>query len=222
MESPSLEAVCVRLNHLERENRILKRAGVVLSFAFIAWVVLGSGFVKPAGQVVAERFILKDSSGQVRAHLSTKSDGSPELALFGQKGSRVVSLNASADDTGSLDYFDKGDVRVSLSSTPGGSAVLNFMDRNGKSASGMYMWPDSSTGVGFRSGDRSVYMKVAADGSSRLSFFDKDGKEIDGIGDPASVAGTGAAAGIPGRSQLSAGGGTPDSLGSRSRTLLVP
>ncbi len=165
----------------------------------MSWVVLGTGLVRPLKQVSAERFVVKDGKGQVRAGLSLKIDGSPELAMFDGGGRRLVSLQTAADDSGSLQFFDHDDLRVSMGSTPGGPSVLNFMDRRGASTMGFYLWPDNSTGLGFSGGGRNVQMRIGPDGASRLSFTDRNGGEIAGVGVPPprpSLAGAGAG-GVP-------------------------
>jgi hypothetical protein len=182
MDQLGLDTLNLRLERLERENIRLKKAGAVFVVALAAWVVLGSGFVRPVKQLVAERFVLKDPQGVVRAHLASKKDGSPELALFDAKGNRRVTMNSTADNTSSIDFHDKGEVRLSMSTSSDGASVLSFLDRNHATASGLYMWPDSTTGIGFRANNQGISMKIGPDGTSRLAITDKDGHEIEGMG----------------------------------------
>jgi hypothetical protein len=95
-----------RLDRLERENRRLKRAGVVV-LALIGAVVL-MGHVVGEKVIEAERFVLLDSSGQPRAVLAVAKSGSG-LYLYDEKGKlRAGLVGGTADGTGLRVYDQKG------------------------------------------------------------------------------------------------------------------
>ena len=78
--TPALHVLVARLEALENANRRLRRGGVVavlLASALVLTGALPSGNTRVA--VEAERFVLRDASGRVRAALGLRGDGSPSL-----------------------------------------------------------------------------------------------------------------------------------------------
>ncbi len=74
MNKPTIETLARRLDRVERENRWLKRAGLV-ALAVIAAVVL-VGQAMPKSRIVeAAKFVLTDANGKVRAVLGQESGG---------------------------------------------------------------------------------------------------------------------------------------------------
>src|SRR5438105_10280153 len=114
MDCEQLEAISSRLNNLERENTLLKRAGIISALGLVSWIVLGSGLVKPRKQVVAEEFVLKDRQGTVRARLNTDRNGSPGLALLDRNGKEMIHMRTSEDQVAALDFYDQGKLRMTM------------------------------------------------------------------------------------------------------------
>ena len=110
-------AVLHRLDRLERQNRRLERAVLVAMAAVGALVLMGlAGPQKgdaSAQTVKAQKIILRDSRGKIRASLGASEAGG-ELVLYGPDG----------------------DARVQLFNEPHGSA-LKFIDRAGKLRAGL-------------------------------------------------------------------------------------
>lgn len=78
-------SVLERLAKLERQNRRFKRAGLVAMVLAGATLLLGQA--TPQWKVEAERFVLKDADGKVRAELGMAGHG-PLLALYDEDGAR--------------------------------------------------------------------------------------------------------------------------------------
>ncbi len=118
MNEPTMETLARRLDKVERENRRLKRSGVVALAVIAAIVLMGQAASKLAppgkpGKVVgAEQFIVHDARGGVRATLGTLPGGTVRLVLY--------------------DRGNSGETRVILSAGPEGSPVLSFFDKAGK------------------------------------------------------------------------------------------
>jgi hypothetical protein len=176
MDRPSLDAVIERLELLEREKRQVLWVGAALFAAAVVAVASGTDWVRRPKQIEAERFVLKDKDGKVRARLSTAPDGSPMLALLDAQGRDHLMLHGSIDDTATLSFYDHGQPRVTLSSTNTGAAGLNFYDKHDRSATGLYLWPDSTTGLGLRNGELGIELAAQADGLAGLSVVDQSGK----------------------------------------------
>ncbi len=124
-----LQTITERLGRIEKENRLLKRIGLVLlSVVAVAFVM---GQARPARTLEATAFILKDETGMVRAKLfMDPTINGPSLSLYDSKGQRRVWLNQNSkrDAEGLILYSDPpeqyGSAQVLL--TPDG-ASLNLL-----------------------------------------------------------------------------------------------
>ncbi len=118
MIDPTMKTLARRLDKVERENRWLKRSGVVALAVIAAIVLMGQAASKLAppgkpGKVVgAEQFIVHDARGGVRAELGTLPNGTVRLVLY--------------------DRGNPGETRVILSAGPDRSPALSFSDNAGK------------------------------------------------------------------------------------------
>ncbi len=93
-----IETLARRLDRVERENRRLKRAGIVAVAVIAAVVLMGQATGSKVAKVVeAERFVVRDASGNTRAVLGstvleTTQTGAVEkrppssLVLFDKEG----------------------------------------------------------------------------------------------------------------------------------------
>jgi len=112
MNEPTMETLEGRLDRVERENRRLKRAGVV-ALAVIAAVVL-MGQATGSKVVEAQKFVVKDADGTVRAILGEGKShivDSPVqrfgLHLYGSNGKDRASLAEWGEDGTGLVLYDK-------------------------------------------------------------------------------------------------------------------
>jgi hypothetical protein len=85
-----LSQILTRLERVEKENRRLKRAG--LAVLVLAGVVLLMGQARP-NRTEAERFVLKDASGRMRASLGV-TDNDALLTLYGPQGGTANAASA--------------------------------------------------------------------------------------------------------------------------------
>jgi len=85
MHTATLEAqsLLVRVERLERQNRLLKRGAIVLLLASVSLMTMAQA--RPARIVEAQDFILVDSSGAKRAELSLDQHDA-SLKFFDSKG----------------------------------------------------------------------------------------------------------------------------------------
>jgi len=92
-QSAELSNILARLGRVERENRRLKRMAV--GVLVLAGAVILMGQARPSNRTIeAERFVLKDASGRIRARLEMELSDRPTLALLDAKGFPLVSLEA--------------------------------------------------------------------------------------------------------------------------------
>ena len=185
MAIPTIEAVVERLDGLERENRILRRIAAALVLVSVLIAVEGGRDRRSSTRVVdAERVVIRDKEGRLRAELGVDASGLPGLRLRDARGREQVALQVSSDDFATLSLNDRGEPRVSLDSSADGSAALRFYDRAQKSSSALFMWPDSTAGLTFNLGRESLMMGVQPDGRSAILTTDAGGLETGRVGNP--------------------------------------
>jgi hypothetical protein len=181
-EKLTINQLADRLDGLERENRRLRLVGAVL---FVGLVVLGveaKCFNSRSKTIEAERFVIKDKEGRVHAEFGLSNVGLPALAMYDERGMEQVSLGVPSDHAAALTFYDRGDARVILDSSADASSALRFLDRDQVSHSALFMWPDGTTGMTFRSGEQGVAMGVQPNGDSAVFATDKSGQEIGRVG----------------------------------------
>ena len=119
-----------RVERLERAQRRWRRLATLSVLGMVALALMGQ---KPAPRIVeAERFVLRDAAGRVRAELVVDgeqsvalrfkdADSMPRLSVGTENGAAVVVLNEQG-----------GRVRAGLVTLPHGAPALTFYDSNGK------------------------------------------------------------------------------------------
>ena len=145
-------AIMARLERLERQHRCWRSLALVGVLAVSTLALMGQ---KPSGRTVeAERFLLRDAAGRVRAELMVDAehsvalrfkdtDGMPRLTVGTENGSAVVVLNEQS-----------GKVRAGLVALPHGAPGLNLYDTTGKPR---------------------AELSLNRDGAPALTFNDRDG-----------------------------------------------
>ena len=141
MSEPTIETLARRLDKVERENRWLKQAGVVALVVIGAVVLMGQATPSKVAKVIeAEKFVVRDKSGKVRAELSMSADGSPQLILRSSEGKSGAVLAVGTDGSPSLVLYDRNDKpRIGLSVSADGSPDLVMFSRAGK-VTGKLIW----------------------------------------------------------------------------------
>jgi hypothetical protein len=105
--------------------------------------------------VEAQKFVLKDSQGRIRAELSTERDQAPKLWLFDESNHRRAEFSLLADGTPGVRLLDKNQkIRAALQLLDG-KAALNLRDSESH---------------------HRAELVVTASGHPYLQLRDKDGK----------------------------------------------
>ncbi len=180
MEKLELEALADRVERLEQENQWLKRLGVLTLVGLAALAIFGTNLIGPARQVEAERFVVKDQHGQVRASLGILPDGQPALKIQDELGRDQVALRALTERSSSLEFTDGGKLRAALSSSSSGAANLNLFARDNGIATGLYVWPDNEAGLAINRGLSSLVFGVKPDGTAQALISDAEGNQYGG------------------------------------------
>lgn len=91
-DNRDLQSLIERVEKVEKQNRRLKQIG--LGVAVLAGAVLLMGQARSNRTIEAEKFVLKDANGRIRARLGMEADDRPTLALLDAKGFPLVSMGA--------------------------------------------------------------------------------------------------------------------------------
>jgi len=175
MSTPSMEAMIERIERLERERRqTVWAGGAVLSIA-LALLASQAHLLRGKGTLEADRFVLRDADGKSRATLEMGHDGNPALTFLDPAGQSLVRLHGSTEQFSALTFMNQGRAQMALNSMPDGSSSFQMYDRRQRSSSGMYLWPDGTTGLGLRNGQQGIDLVTRPDGQSSMSTLDEDG-----------------------------------------------
>ena len=120
-----------RLDRLERENRRLKLLGALALLGLAALTLMGQTAPTPvANTLEAERFVLRDGAGNVRASLGLRPDGTAALALADDTQRERLVLSVTAPGLAGLDLSDRaGQLRAGLNVRADGTAQLSLLDQ---------------------------------------------------------------------------------------------
>ena len=179
MSGHSIEELSHRLGRLESQNRRLKQVGIALVCVSATLVMIGFNAAKRTTQIEAERFVVKDKSGRVRAALSLDS-GNPKLALFDESGQEQIALRSTPEQASSLEFYNRGHIKMVLESSSVGATNLHMINSDHQLAAGLYAWPDGNAGLALNRGLAGARLTVKADGTSRFGFADKRGHDRGG------------------------------------------
>jgi mono/diheme cytochrome c family protein len=123
---------------MSRARRLGRAGFAALLLGGLALPAGGQARPDRAAKVLeAEKIVLRDADGKVRAELALGGGGGASLALFDAEGKRRTRLAVLADGTASLDLFDQGgNGRAVLQVRPDGEPRLSLYDKNGDAKAG--------------------------------------------------------------------------------------
>jgi len=137
-----------RLDRLERQNRLFKGAATVAALAVIAIVVMGQAAPRTS-TVEAQKFVLKDKSGKIRAVLGESAD----------------------NEVGLLVYDGKQRPRAMIAMDDNDLPIIRVSDDAGKER----VVVDSISGVRVEGNGPRVVLGVQQGNEPALQLIDKDG-----------------------------------------------
>lgn len=196
-QTPDMQAVLERLDRFERQNRRLKQAALAVLILFAAAFMMGQA--RPTRTTEANKFVLRDADGRVRAELSMFADR-PTLTFRDAKGFPVASI-AGADDPfltlnragsneqvellSSKDHYGLAlygkTVRAGLAVTKG-SPGLDIFDEAGKERAMINLAGGDPSFVLFDANGRRRAVLTAFDGSPYLWMTDDKEKQRFSLG----------------------------------------
>ncbi|MFQ5876302.1 MAG: hypothetical protein ACE5JH_01225 [Acidobacteriota bacterium] len=161
-----LQSVVARLEGVVRQNRRLRYAvALILLFPALAWL-RGLGLLG-GRRIEAQEYVLRDTSGTVRARWGLLPGGSPILALYDAEGDRMRAALSLFDDVPSLTLYDR-DSKARASLSVSGETTLRLFDETDAIR--------AQLGVGRRAPARAG--GPAQQPSSWVALFDREGRAI--------------------------------------------
>ncbi len=131
MHEPTIGALERRMEAVERENRRWQWMVTVTLAVVAAMVVLAQATPTKFGKVLeAERFVLRDTNGSIRAELGF-IDGASVLLLNDKDGKPGVALSVFPDGPRRVSLLDRdGRTRSVLTARADGDSGLRLFDKN--------------------------------------------------------------------------------------------
>jgi hypothetical protein len=184
----AMDMLTDRVATLERELRRWRMAALAAPM-LLTTLLVGSGWLpvagakgldaapgRPAvqpGELTAERFVLRDGAGMVRATLALAPGGDPLLTFFDRNGAPRAALAPSQLALSGEDSVTAAKLLV----TPGGTPALR-LEKDGRLRAVLGMSNDGTLALGFygQDGRGRALLDVGVDGSPGLTLFNKSGK----------------------------------------------
>ena len=128
MQSQTLDALARRVERLERECRLWRRAG---GFACLlaAALIVGGASTRSTSEVELERLIMRNKQDGLGTITLSAVDGRPSLS-FASEGREKISLTIPKDGSPMLSFIEAGKDRLMLGLSRNRAPVLNFYDEN--------------------------------------------------------------------------------------------
>lgn len=181
-EAPTIEQLNARLDTLERDNKVLRWVAAALFVGAIALVGEVSGGLRKRDKgkpnvVEAEKIVVRDRDGRVRASFGMTDDGAPSLRMFDDHGTEVAALDTFADASARFNLNHKGLSRASLATRADGSAIFQFLDPTQIHSASLFSWQDGTSGLFMNRDKNAVMLGVQASGEAGVLVNNRAGTE---------------------------------------------
>jgi len=176
-DQPDLQSIIQRLQRVERQNRQLKCACLLIATLICSLLLMGQA--RPNRVIEAEKFVLKDETGLVRAQIGT-FEGNAVFTLWGPKGSKTKGTMAEigAGPTGSFMYLFDEQANGLMLSALSGNESLKISDKNGSDLLSLFA-SGSGGSLFFGTPDKKIEAFLAANPTnSTLMFNGTDGGSL--------------------------------------------
>lgn len=133
MERTIIYAVSERLERLERECRLWRRAGTsVVIGGVLMLIVSGAQLSKVPNEIEAKHFVVRDERGTTRARLEVGRDGAPILRLLDSKEMPRIEMGLVDGRPSMIFYHADDKPRASLKVLPDGNPYLKLLHPDGE------------------------------------------------------------------------------------------
>ena len=160
MDEPTINKLVLRLDRLERENRRLKRIGALVVVVISGVFMMGQAL--PKNRIVeAEKFVLKDTGGKVRAILGAAHPyaKAPSAELITLPATRLEGYGLHL-------YGADGRYRSGFAEWPGGGGYFTLRDTRTPSSINLNVGSDhavlelSPTGASYEEAEHKAQRKI--------------------------------------------------------------
>lgn len=185
------EAVHRRFEALERDNRRLRRLGLIMLVGVAVLLGLTSAIMVVAARhgmpgMVPEisesrKYLLRDRTGTIRAALGTNEDGTVQLVLSDTSGQSRLRLSVLADGSSGVAFVDSANsARVVVGVLPDESANLVLADPGGKTRVVLGLTPNGAATLVFadRGGVSKAGIGIDTRGLGTLNLVERPGQRI--------------------------------------------
>lgn len=161
-----------RLQDLERQNRLIKRVGVFLSFLFGLLLILETDLVRSRPILRVRAIEIQDHAGLTRARLGLGEGNRIGLSMKDGRGRELINLGIAQDQSPRLDFHNKGRLQMSLNSDSVGGSRLEIFDRGISPTASFFHIPGEFTGLQFSSPSNCFSMTLSPDGTPSVRHAD--------------------------------------------------
>jgi len=177
MNEPTMNNMAQRIDRLERGNRRMKRIGAVVLVGVATVFLMGQAKPSKVAKVIeAEKFILRDKNGIVRASLTIGENGVTALGFTDEEGKTRIVLGVWLGKPGLVLQDKQEQKRVELTGPDYG---IYLFDQNGRNRTvlGMKEGTKGSPGLWLndKDGKNRAALTLKEDGSPTFGLYDKSG-----------------------------------------------
>jgi len=173
-QTPDTQAVLERLQKLERQNRRVKRMGLLALTAVGAVLVVGQAAPKTR-TIEAEKFVLVDSAGKIRAELSMMLDR-PSLVMLDEEGKARADLSVEPDGPRLALSNEAGKLQTELTAYKGLNGLLTY--NHAGTASTLLGQGEAGPALEIFDADGKPHFRFwSTNQAPQMSFRDAGGKE---------------------------------------------
>jgi hypothetical protein len=140
----------LKLTELQRSNRRLRLMLGALVLTGGALMTMAQSYSGVSEALEARQFVLRDSSGTVRAALGSSPDGAVGLSLHDASGRTRVTLDVEDSGSPGLDLYDQdGKRRVLIAMGQEGTPGVGLYDAGGKLRTSLDVPAANTPGLAF-------------------------------------------------------------------------
>ncbi len=173
-----LSLLSARVDALERQNRTYRRVALGAGGLLVLLAVMGQARPGVHREVVeAERFVVRDGTGTVRAFFGLNPNVPGQVGLV-VTGRTHLSVGVNADGAAGFQLWDGTSRRMGLGIHPDGRTGLEMLDTAQKPRLRVAVTPDGAPGLRLldASGTERAILTVPTDGSAGLLVADSTGR----------------------------------------------
>ncbi|WP_136806759.1 hypothetical protein [Desulfosediminicola flagellatus] len=181
-----ITALQVRLDRIEKHNKLLKRCVIMLSLLFVPLFLLGakSGLHDAQfGQISAEGLTIRDGSGNQLITIGSSKEEGIGISIYNSTGNRVLGIGVPADGKGNgiMVSDAEGRPRIGLGMDDGMPGIA-LVDTKGSKI--LAMGGDQKVGYGLLISDSKEVQQIGLgfrDGNAGIMLYDKKGQYVRGL-----------------------------------------